>query len=270
MDKTIVSRNNPLPLYHQLLEVLKEDLATGNFQPGAIFPSESELIARFGVSRATVRKALEELELAGLITRIQGQGTFVRARMIEQELTALTGFVEDMIQMNYRPSAKVIKIEQVVADDKISSKLNLPKGTTVTYIERVRLANEEPISMDVTWLPNPLGEQIAKENLAVFPIYSLLEGKYNIQLDHAIYRIESILARPQIGRFLGVNSGTPILAIERTAYSTDANPVDYEILHYRGDRICLTMKLNRKRPPWQLEDLENVQLGTKAANAASE
>ncbi len=261
MDKAAVSRSNPLPLYHQVLEVLREDLEAGKFMPGAMFPSESELINRFGVSRATVRKALDELELAGLITRIQGQGTFVRARRIEQELTALTGFVEDMLQMNYRPSAKVITIEQVVADEKIAVNLGLPKGTPVTYIERVRLANEEPISFDITWLPNPLGEQIARENLAVFPIYSLLEGKYNVHLDHATYRIESTLARHLVAQHLKVNVGSPILAIERAAYCTDGKPVDYEILHYRGDRIRLTMNLNRKRPPWRLEDLENVQLG---------
>ncbi|MBN1318830.1 MAG: GntR family transcriptional regulator [Anaerolineales bacterium] len=259
MDQRLVSRNSPLPLYHQLLELLEKELAAGKYPPGSKFPSESELIGRFGVSRATVRRALRELELHGLVNRVQGQGTFVRSQRIEQELTALTGFVEDMLEINYRPSARVIKIEQVNLDNQVSQMLDLPSGSPATYIERVRLANSVPLSFDVTWLPNPIGEQIAQENLVLFPIFSLLEDRLDIQLDHATYRIESVLAQKRVAQYLEIKSGAPILAIERTAFSTDGKPVDHEILHYRGDSIRLSMKLERKQPPWKLEDLEKMK-----------
>lgn len=270
MDQTDLVRESPLPLYYQIREVLMKELAQGKFPLGSSLPSESELMARFQVSRTTVRKALDDLVVAGLIHRAQGQGTFVRGQHIEQELTALTGFVEDMLELGYRPSARVVRIEPKLADEHVANKLGLSPGAPVTYIERIRLSNDQPISFDVTWLPRILGEQVANENLAVYPIYSLLEDKLEVLLDHATYRIEASLANSQVAQMLGIDHGAPIFLIERTAYSTEGRPVDYEKLHYRGDRIRFLMKLNRKRPPWRLEALGPTPAQERTSRKAGE
>jgi len=259
------SRDSPLPLYYQICQILRGELAQGNYPLGSSLPSESELIKRFQVSRTTVRKALDELALEGLIHRAQGRGTFVLGFRIEQELTALTGFVEDMLELGYRPSARVVKVEQTLAEGHVAKMLDLDPGAPVTYIERIRLANDEPISFDVTWLPQALGDRVAKENLALYPIYSLLEDKIGVLLDRATYQIESALAMDEVARVLEIEPGSPIFLIERTAYSIEGKPVDYEKLHYRGDRIRFSMMLNRKRPPWRLEALAPNRASAPAA-----
>ncbi len=158
-------RESPLPLYYQIYEILRRELAQGKYPIGSSLPPESELIKRFKASRTTIRKALDELALEGLIHRAQGRGTFVLRQRIEQVLTALTGFVEDMLELGYRPSARVVKVEEALADERVAQKPDLPLGAPVTYIERIRLANDAPISFDVTWLPRALGERVAEENL---------------------------------------------------------------------------------------------------------
>jgi GntR family transcriptional regulator len=259
MDQKILTRENLIPYYHQVLLVLEKEIAEGKYATDSLVPSESQLMERFGVSRVTVRRALSELKLHGLVRSIQGQGTFVCAPRIEQELSALTGFVEDMLEINFRPSARVVKIEEVLADEKISRMLKLPDSAPVKYIERVRLANGVPLSFDITWLPEQIGRDIVTENLAILPIFSLLEDKLKITLDHANYRIESIAASEAVARNLEIPQGSPILLIERTAFSPEGTPVDYEILHYRGDSISFSLKLKRKQPPWKLEDLGRFQ-----------
>lgn len=253
-----VSKDSPLPLHYQIRQILRKDIFIKRLCPGAPFPSEKELMRRFDVSRTTVRKAMDDLVVEGLIYRVQGQGTFVRGRQIERELTALTGFVEDMVALGYRPSAKVVKTDQVAADETVAKKLELVPGEKVTYIERVRLANDIPLSFDTTWLPNDIGQQIVQDDLSIYPIYSLLEDKYGVSLGHADYVIEATTAVDYIAQMLQIDDGSPAFRIERTAYTAEGVPIDYEMLYYRGDRIRFSMRLKRKRPPWRLSMLKDI------------
>jgi len=257
MHTRYVSRDNIVPLYHQVLEILEKEIAEGKYPVDTLFPSETQLIHKFGVSRVTIRRALSELELHGQIVRIQGQGTFIKNQPIELELTALTGFVEDMLEKRYRPSARVVTIQQVFSNKKVSEMLKIEPGTMVTYIERIRLSNGAPLSFDTTWLPNPIGEEVAKENLEVFPIFSLLEEKMDIQLDHALYNLQSKPTDQVTAKYLEQTPGDSIMVVERTVFTKKGNPVDYEILHYRGDKIKFSLTLGRKHPAWKLGDLKS-------------
>ncbi len=212
---------------------------------GDQLPTEPELMRQFDVSRITVRQALGQLASARLIDRRPGLGTFVAPPRIEQELKRLTGFVEDMDALQLRATAKVVRITRVPADAEVAARLRLDSGTSVTYLERVRLANEEPLSFDVTYLPEDIGERVETENLEVNPVFSLLEDKYGISLGEADYAIEASQASRVVGGHLGVKPGSPILLIERTTYSAAGRPIDYEKLHYRGDRLRYRMKLKR-------------------------
>jgi GntR family transcriptional regulator len=239
--------DGPIPLYYQIREVLLAEITNGKYRYGERFPTERDLVERFGVSRITVRQALTDLESAGILDRRAGRGTFLRQPRIEQELDGLTGFVEDMRALGLEPSARVVDIRPGQADQIVAEKLNLAVGAPIVRIERLRLANQQPVSLDVTFLPEEIGARVAQENLVVVPIFDLLENMYGIALREAIYRIEASIADSHVAKLLEIHPRSPILQIERTSFSISGNPVDYEILHYRGDKITYRMRLERRR-----------------------
>jgi len=244
-----------IPLYYQVEHDLASLIADGTLAPGSQLPSEEVLVQKYGVSRTTVRKAVQELERLGLIEIRRGRGTFVRSEKITQEFTELTGFVEDMVAAGRRPSAKVLGKATVEADEGVARQLRVPIGTEVMRIRRVRMADEEPVSLDETYLPIDLGRKVVENDLEVYPIFSLLEGKDDTPLLEADYRLEAVSAGPPVAEALGVEVKAPILLIERTSYSLDRRPVDYEKLFYRGDKIRLSTRLRRSRSPLPLEAL---------------
>jgi GntR family transcriptional regulator len=124
--------------------------------------------------------------------------------------------------------------------------LRWTKGERVVRIRRVRLADGVPLSFDETYLPLELGKKIITNNLKTEPIFSLLERKYDVPLVEAEYKLEAVIAEAEIAAALHVKLGSPIFLIERTSYSTDGRPVDYEKLYYRGDLVRFVTRLARK------------------------
>jgi len=247
-----------IPLYYQIEQDLAALIAKGSLAPGSQLPSEEELVQRYGVSRTTIRKAIQELERLDLIEIRRGKGTFVRSEKMTQEMTELTGFVEDMVAMGLHPSAKVLGKATVAATEEVARQLRIPIGTEVMQIKRVRLADDLPISLDETYLPMDLGRKVVENDLEHYPIFSLLEGKYDTPLLEADYRLEAISAGPFEAKALGIEVKSPILLIERVSYSLDQRPVDYEKLFYRGDKIRLSTRLRRRQSPFPLEALSRL------------
>jgi GntR family transcriptional regulator len=233
-------------LYSRVEAVIAGDIADGGLKVGDQLPTEDDLIARFEVSRITVRRAIQNLVGRGLVEIRRGKGTFVAAPRITQELTELTGFVEDMHALGRKPMARVIDKGVVTADMTVAGQLGLTKGQRVVRIRRVRLANGVPISFDETYLPLEIGKKIITNNLKVEPIFSLLERKYNVPLIEAEYKLEAVAAGAEVAAALRVKQGSPTFLIERTSYSTGNRPVDYEKLYYRGDLIRFVTRLARK------------------------
>jgi GntR family transcriptional regulator len=238
--------NNPLPLYAQVETVLAAGIADGTLPLGTQLPPEDNLIQRFQVSRTTVRKAIQNLENRGLIEIRRGKGTFVAQPKITQELTELSGFVEDMQALGRTPTARLIDQRVVAADSAVARHLSLTPGTLVVRIQRVRLADGVPTSFDETYLPRELGDKVVTHDLEVEPIFALLEQKYGIPLIEAEYCLESVSAEADIAHALGIKTGSAIFLVERTSYSVGARPVDYEKLYYRGDTVRFVTRLARR------------------------
>jgi GntR family transcriptional regulator len=236
------------PLYSHVEAVLASEITDASLKVGDQLPTEDRLIDRFEVSRITVRRAIQNLVSRGLVEIRRGKGTFVAAPKITQELTDLTGFVEDMHALGRKPMARVIGKDIVIADMSVAGQLALTKGERVVRIRRVRVADGIPLSFDETYLPLALGKKIITNNLKTEPIFSLLERKYDVPLIEAEYKLESVVAGPEVAAALRVKQGSPIFLIERTSYSTGGRPVDYEKLHYRGDLVRFVTRLARKIP----------------------
>ncbi len=237
-----------LPLYAQVEAILSASIADRTFPPGSRLPNEDELVARFTVSRTTIRQTIQNMIRRGLIEIRRGKGTYVTQPKIMQELTELSGFVEDMQALGRHASARVLDKQIVAASESIARQLALTPGTLVVRIQRVRLADNAPLSFDETYLPREIGEKIIENDLETEPIFSLLEQKYNVPLLEAEYKLEAVSADAAVARALGVSIGSPIFLIERTSYSAGQQPVDYEKLYYRGDQIRFVTRLAR-RPP---------------------
>jgi len=234
------------PLYAKVEAELASDISASILPPGSQLPPEDRLIERFNVSRTTVRKAIENLVARGLVEIRRGKGTFVAQPKITQELTELTGFVEDMQALGRAPTARLLDKRVVPADTDVARQLNIPTGTLVMRIQRVRLADGVAMSFDDTYLPREIGEKVTTHDLDAEPIFSLLEGKYDLPLTEAEYRLEAVTATPDVAQALAVDPGSAIFLIERTSYTEGHRPIDYEKLHYRGDLIRFVTCLARR------------------------
>ena len=234
-----IDPGSPVPLYAQLESILAAEIAAGTFPPASRLPNEEELVGRYAVSRTTVRQTIQNLVR-------RGKGTFVLEPKITQELTELSGFVEDMQSLGRHASARLLGKETVPANESVARQLAITGGTPVIRIQRVRLADNSPLSFDETYLPREIGERILENDLETEPIFSLLEQKYNTPLVEAEYRLEAVSADPTVARALGIVAGSPIFLIERTSYTTGRQPIDYEKLYYRGDQIRFVTRLARR------------------------
>ena len=237
------------PLYARVEATLADRIAAGVLAPGDRLPSEDELVAEFAVSRTTIRSAIQGLVQRGVVEIRRGRGTFVVARKIVQELTNLTGFVEDMEVLGRKPTARLLDQRIVHADPTVARQLAVTQGTPVTRIRRVRLADGIPLSYDETFLPTDLGAKVVADDLETEPIFALLERKYDTPLVEAEYQLEAIVADATAAAALDVPRGSPIFLIERTSHAAGGRAVDYERLHYRGDQIRFVTRLARKVPP---------------------
>ena len=242
----MLTRPQDIPLHAVIRGQLLAEIESGRLQPGDQIPTEPELISQFAVSRTTVRRALRDLETRGLIDRQPGRGSFVREPLLEPRLDRFTGFVEDMSALGVNASAKVVTVERIPARPEVAKHLGIAAGDPTIHIERIRLANGQPISFDDSYFREDLGSRIAEENLEVDPFYGILEQKYGLVLSQADYVVAAGLSDSRVGALLQIDQGAPVLLMERTSYASgDSIPILFEYLHYRGDRIRYRLRLDR-------------------------
>ncbi len=242
-----LDRSSPLPLYYQLRNALLQQIESGSLVPGDTLPTERELIDRYGVSRITVRQALNSLTADGLLYRQRGLGTFVRRNRIEQELSSLTGFSEEMLSRGLFPSTRLISAETVTAGSAIAAKLSIAPGQKAFRMVRLRLADGEPMALDVSCVPADIGERLLKEDLEE-ALYTLL-GRMGIELDWGDQAIKAAPADDLMAHHLGVKKGTPVLLMERVVSATDGRVIEYSRTAYRSDRYIYRVRLKRAKGP---------------------
>jgi GntR family transcriptional regulator len=235
----------PVPLYHQLKQALQSAIEQSVYKPGGRLPSESELVREYGVSRITVRQALDELEAEGRVVRRHGKGTYVAEPRIEQELVRLTDFVEDMQQAGQNPSSRVLAFVYEPAGPAIAKALHIASGTEVVRVDRLRLAEGRPIAYDTTWLPLRYGDLLAEMDLTQETIYHILETRYAIPVLSGAFYITAADATVQQAEQLEIAAGSALLVIQRISYTTGDVPVYYQKRYYRPDRVQYRVMLRR-------------------------
>ena len=239
-----IDRSSKLPLYHQLYEILRQDILRGEWQPGDMIPPESELTERYGISRTTVRQVLDILVNEGLIYRQQGRGTFVAHPTVEQALVRIISFTEDMRQRGFRPDTEVLSAGVVAAPPDIAEKLGIEPGDELVRLERLRLADGEPMSIEESHLVHRYCPGVLKGDYASHPLREALERDYGIRWLHARQVIRAIPAPSDLARTLSIPPRSALLTIERVSYSQQNTPIEFLRIYYRGDRYALYNELH--------------------------
>jgi GntR family transcriptional regulator len=241
-----------IPLHEQISSWLRDRIGTGALPPEAQIPSEHELCQRFGVSRVTVRRALQTLEADGLIFRRQGLGSFVCDRRVAQGLVRLTDFAQDMARAGFRASSRVLHRESEPCPTPIAERLAVPAGAPVLRLDRLRLADDDPVALDRTWLPPYYAQLLEGHDLSSETLYGVLEREYGIPALSGRYRISAAPADPETARRLGVPPGEALLVIERTTRTAGDKPMYFQRRYYRSDRVAYELEL--ARDPGSRED----------------
>lgn len=231
-----------VPLYCKLADIIEEKINSNIWKPGTKIPSERELSAIYGMSRITVRNAIDELSKQGKLEKIQGKGTFVLSKSIVQNLSNVYSFTKEMEKQGEISSTKVMQTKIIAADQKIAHYLDIEQGEKIIYIERLRCAQHVPIMIEKTYFVFKNHEFVLDIDLKHESLYQSLENNYGIYIDKAIETFKSCELNPLECKQLNCAKGQYGLYVKRTSYCND-KVVCFSTIKSKGDIFEFTLKL---------------------------
>jgi len=238
-----LERTGPIPLYFQISERIKNAIMSGQLPPGSRLENEVSLCKRLGLSRPTVRKAIQELVDKGLLVRRRGVGTQVVHGQVTRGVE-LTSLHDDLIRSGKKPSTKLISLELQKADGNIADQLACPVGTEVVRIERLRFADSAPVALMANWLP-AFFRNVSVSDLEEIGLYQWLRMQ-GITIRVAKQRIGARKASAKETELLDVESGSALLTMDRTAYDDEGKAIEYGHHCYRPDLYSFEATLVQK------------------------
>jgi len=235
-----VDRNSPIPLYFQVAQHLEQGIESGAIPNGTLFENEVQLAGRLGLSRPTMRRALEHLVDRGLIVRRRGVGTRVVRPNVRRPME-LTSLYDDLVRSGQAPSTKVLDIDTVEADDELASRLTCAPGDPLLRIVRLRSAGGTPIAKMANFLPESVGT-FESQDLEDHGLYELMRGR-GIQLHSATQIVGARNATATESRLLGESRGAALLTMERVTYDDHGQVVEYGSHIYAASRYSFETHL---------------------------
>lgn len=225
----------------QLLDRL-EDMAAGEQ-----FPPERQLAETLGISRMTLRRAIDELVAKGMVRRRHGTGVFALGPKLDQPLAA-SSFTEDMLARGMRPGSHILSFDVAEAGTHIARRLHISEDDDVIAILRLRLADDEPIALEELHVPAALVPGLSPGDLEDQSFYDLLRRNFGIRLNHSVQTIEPTLLDAGEAQHLGVEELSPALLFERISRGADDRPCEFVRSVYRGDRYKVRTELTVPAP----------------------
>lgn len=242
---TLLKRDAPIPLYHQIKTTLQREIEAGLWSPGEQLPTENELIARFRVSKITVRQALRELAGLGYIRREQGRGTFVLRPALEEGPRELTSFTAAMREHGLNASSEVLDEGILPASPDVAHGLQLAAGAPVFRLRRLRLADEEPMGLQTAYISLRMVPGIEQVSFVDNSLYDVLASRYSLHPASARETHRAVLVSREDAALLRVPTGSPALAAERLTSLGDGRPLEYVQSIMRGDKYKIVLDLAR-------------------------
>ena len=234
-----LDRSSPVPLYFQVSRQIEAAIDAGTLAPGDRLENEISLADRWGLSRPTMRRAIQELVDRGLLVRRRGIGTQVVHGRVKRPME-LTSLFDDLARTGQRPGTRVLTRELVPAPGPVAERLGVPPGAEVLHLERLRRAREEPLAVLRNWLPGDLAAPLSAEALERRGLYEIVRGT-GVHLRIATQRIAARGATAAEGRLLGVRKGAPVLTMERVTYDGSGRAVELGEHAYRSESYTVEM-----------------------------
>ena len=235
-----LDRSGPMPLYHQVASRIEESIRNGAMPPGARLENEIALGERLGLSRPTIRRAIQDLVDKGLLVRRRGIGTQVVHGPVTRKVE-LTSLYDDLTQGSQQPTTKLLDRSDVPATQAVAEALGVEVGTTVVHVLRVRFAENVPMAVLENYLP-PEFADITDEDLRAHGLYQLLRSR-GVTMRVAKQRIGARAATDDEAGLLEIEDGDPVLTMSRTAYDASGRAVEYGLHCYRPDRYSFEVTL---------------------------
>jgi GntR family transcriptional regulator len=245
---------SPIPLYRQLRSSIQQSLASGEWPNDKALPSERELSETLNISRATVRQAIQELELEGWLVRRQGRGTYPSPAKVEQPLARITSFTENMRHAGITPTSTLISTSLEPATGSVARALSLGPSGVVAVITRLRLANGQAIMLEKAHINYTLVPGILERDLTG-SLYELLHDTYRLQFAQGQEKLEAILPELWLSKALTLPRNTPVLYTERTVSTIDGIPLEYTQRYGRADKCSFRVNLEGDNANFTFKEL---------------
>jgi len=239
-----ISERSDIPLYYQLISIIKRNISVGLLKPGDLLPSETELCETFGISRTTVRQAIGELEAEGLVIRRRGKGTYISEPKLRRKMEDIYSFTNEMRTLGLRPYSKIVEFLEITPQLDLVENLELKnKDSRVYKIVRLRMANDEPLLIETTYVPVYVYPGLTEDMLKNESLYSLLKEKAGVIPFEAEESYESIILDREVSYMLHCPKSSSGFFIERKARTQTGEVYEFTQSILRGDRTKFVVKL---------------------------
>ncbi len=232
----MVLRDSKTPLYHQIFLILRGKILDNTYPPDSLVPNEKQLMEMYDVSRITARRALNELADAAYVERQRWKGTRVRKQLPDAPLEIESDdLIKSMFEMGQQTEVKLLNFAYIKAPSHIAIHLNCREGDVVQMAVRLRSYKGKPISRIISYVPEAIGNNYSREDLANKPLFQLI-GEQGIELARAEHSVNAVLSDPAVAPLLGVDIGSPLLSVNKLIFDKSDRPVEYQSALYRPDR----------------------------------
>ena len=243
--RSTLSLESDIPLYSQLVSIVKRNISAGTLCAGDLLPSEAELCKTFDISRSTVRQAIGALESEGLVVRKQGRGTFVAEPKVRRRTENVYSFTSEISSMGLTPSSTLIEFQVIPPTPDIIKMLELGGPDTKVYrFSRIRNVNGQPLILETSFYPQYIYPSLTKELLQTHSFYSLLY-EVGIIPANAVDSYEAVLMGPKEAELLGCKSGSVGFFVQRRTFNESGMCYEYTQSLMRADRIKLDVYLHK-------------------------
>ncbi len=237
----MLNKISPIPLYYQLAESLRDQIASGRLATGDQLPSERELAEQYGISRMTVRQALQHLIRDEVLVARQGLGTYVAEPKLTVDPLHVLGFTDEMIRRGANTRSQVIEQALVVAPKRVAQRLALADGAQVVKLVRLRFSDGEPMLLEIVYVPAQLCPGLETEDLSHQSLYQTLRERFSVQPAGAHHTFEASQATEYEAELFGMSLSAPMIILQGVTYDQDDQPIEDFKAVYRGDRFAIVI-----------------------------
>lgn len=263
-----IDRRSAAPMHDQLRRLIIDGIRADGLAPGDPLPSEHRLCEQYGISRTVVRQALAQLEHEGIVERVKGKGTFVaRPRTSESLVHTLIGLYDDVERRGGHVHSDILRHGREEADDDVAAALEVPVGSPVIALERLRHVDGERWSYSTTWMPEAVGATTLGADLSEGSLYRLLD-EHGIRAVDGVRSAEATVATHDQARLLGVSAGSALLRLRSISRDAGGTPIEYFIALHRGDRSRFEFQLRQEQSQASLLHVDGAG-GTSRAGTVS-